>query len=471
MDEPLSRLVGWFRHSTPYIHAHRGCTFVVSFGGEALTDDSDAAAGLVHDLALLSGLGVRLVVVPGARPQVEQRLTAQGVRLEDSAGRRVTDAAAMACVRDAVGSVRLELEALFSMGLANSPMAGLRLQVASGNFVTARPLGIRDGVDYQHTGEVRRIDAGAIRARLDDGALVVVSPLGVSPTGEPFNLYAEDVAVAVAQALQADKLIVLHEGDELRDRHHHRLGELTLEQALECLSPNSAPSADRGQTPSPDRGQTPSPDRGQTPTPLAPQLQRAVEACRGGVPRVHLLPRRLDGALLGELFTRDGVGTLVTPRPFEQLRTARVDDIGGILALTGPLERDGTLVTRTRERLETEIGDYTVMEREGTVVACAALHPLPDSDLAELACLVVHPDYQNGHRGTRLLASLEQKSRAAGCDRLCVLTTRTAHWFQEHGFKPAKVDQLPVTRQAFYNLARNSRVLVKDLPPSARRKG
>jgi len=455
MDESLSRLVDWFRHSTPYIHAHRGRTFVVSFGGEALTDDSDAAAGLIHDLALLSGLGVRLVVVPGARPQVEQRLTAQGARLEDSAGRRVTDAAAMACVRDAVGSVRLELEALFSMGLANSPMAGLRLQVASGNFVTARPLGIRDGVDYQHTGEVRRIDAGAIRARLDDGALVVVSPLGVSPTGEPFNLYAEDVAVAVAQALQADKLIVLHEGDELRDRHHHRLGELTLEQALECLSPNSAPSADRGQTQSP----------------LAPQLQRAVEACRGGVPRVHLLPRRVDGALLGELFTRDGVGTLITPRPFEQLRTARVDDIGGILALTAPLERDGTLVARTRERLETEIGDYTVMEREGTVVACAALHPLPDSDLAELACLVVHPDYQNGHRGTRLLASLEQKARAAGCDRLCVLTTRTAHWFQEHGFQPAKVDQLPVARQAFYNLARGSRVLVKDLPGSVRGQG
>jgi len=455
MDESLSRLVDWFRHSTPYIHAHRGRTFVVSFGGEALTDDSDAAAGLIHDLALLSGLGVRLVVVPGARPQVEQRLTAQGVRLEDSAGRRVTDAAAMACVRDAVGSVRLELEALFSMGLANSPMAGLRLQVASGNFVTARPLGIRDGVDYQHTGEVRRIDADAIRARLDDGALVVVSPLGVSPTGEPFNLYAEDVAVAVAQALQADKLIVLHEGDELRDRHHHRLGELTLEQALECLSPNSAPSADRGQTQSP----------------LAPQLQRAVEACRGGVPRVHLLPRRVDGALLGELFTRDGVGTLITPRPFEQLRTARVDDIGGILALTAPLERDGTLVARTRERLETEIGDYTVMEREGTVVACAALHPLPDSDLAELACLVVHPDYQNGHRGTRLLASLEQKARAAGCDRLCVLTTRTAHWFQEHGFQPAKVDQLPVARQAFYNLARGSRVLVKDLPGSVRGQG
>lgn len=462
MDESLSRLVDWFRHSTPYIHAHRGRTFVVSFGGEALTDDSDAAAGLIHDLALLSGLGVRLVVVPGARPQVEQRLTARGVRLEDSAGRRVTDAAAMACVRDAVGSVRLELEALFSMGLANSPMAGLRLQVASGNFVTARPLGIRDGVDYQHTGEVRRIDADAIRARLDDGALVVVSPLGVSPTGEPFNLYAEDVAVAVAQALQADKLIVLHEGDELRDRHHHRLGELTLEQALECLSPNSALDADRGQTPTPDRGQTQSP--------LAPQLQRAVEACRGGVPRVHLLPRRVDGALLGELFTRDGVGTLVTPRPFEQLRTARVDDIGGILALTAPLERDGTLVARTRERLETEIGDYTVMEREGTVVACAALHPLPDSDLAELACLVVHPDYQNGHRGTRLLASLEQKARAAGCERLCVLTTRTAHWFQEHGFQPAKVDQLPVARQAFYNLARGSRVLVKDLPGSVRGK-
>ena len=439
MSDSLGHLVDWFRHSSPFIHAHRGRTFVVSVGGEALTEGT--AAGLVHDLALLSGLGIRLVVVPGARPQIEERLNHQNATIRYVNGLRVTDAEALACVRDAVGSVRLELEALFSMGLANSPMAGLRLQVASGNFVTARPLGVRDGVDYLQTGEVRRIDTTAIRQRLDDGAVVLLSPLGVSPTGEQFNLYAEDVAVAAARGLQADKLLFLHEGEGLVDADRTPIGELTVEQARDWLE-----------------------GRASMDSPVIAQLARAVAACRGGVPRVHLLPRALDGAILGELFSRDGVGTLVTPRAFERLRTAGVEDINGILALIAPLEADGTLVRRTRERLETEIGEFTVMEREGTVVACAALHPIPDTDAAEIACLVVHPDYRGGQRGRQLLRRLEEDARAAGRKRLFVLTTRTAHWFQEQGFAPAQVDALPASRQAFYNLGRGSRVLTKLMP-------
>lgn len=439
MNDSLGHLVDWFRHSSPFIHAHRGRTFVVSVGGEALTEGS--AAGLVHDLALLSGLGIRVVLVPGARPQIEARLDQQGATIRYVNGLRVTDADALACVRDAVGSVRLELEALFSMGLANSPMAGLRLQVASGNFVTARPLGVRDGVDYLQTGEVRRIDTTAIRQRLDDGAVVLLSPLGVSPTGEQFNLYAEDVAVAAARGLQADKLLFLHEGAGLMDADGEAIGELTVEQARDWLEQGKSAES-----------------------PVIAQLARAVAACRGGVPRVHLLPRARDGAMLGELFSRDGVGTLVTPRAFERLRTAGVEDINGILALIAPLEADGTLVRRTRERLETEIGDFTVMEREGTVVACAALHRIPDTDAAEIACLVVHPDYRGGQRGRQLLRRLEQDARAAGRERLFVLTTRTAHWFREQGFAPAQVDALPASRQAFYNLGRGSRVLTKPIP-------
>ena len=441
MEASYTRLVQWFRESSPFIHAHRGRTFVVHVGGEMLTEPN--AAALVHDLALLSGLGIRIVLVPGARPQIEQRLTARGAAIEYVNGLRVTDTEALACVRDAVGSVRLELEALFSMGLANSPMAGLRLQVASGNFVTARPLGVRDGVDYQHTGEVRRVDAAAIAARLDDGAMVLVSPLGVSPTGEQFNLYAEDVAVAVAGVLQADKLLFLHEGEGLVDDQGEALRELTLEQGEALLAHEPAPT--------------------NTARPVTAQLARALEACRRGVPRVHLLPRAHDGVLLAELFTRDGVGTLITPRAFEQLRGARGDDVSGILALTAPLEADGTLITRTRERLETEIEDFTVMEREGTVVACAALHPLPECDVAELACLVVHPDYRDGKRGWRLLERLERQARAAGCKRLVVLTTRASHWFQEQGFVAAGIDDLPARRQALYNLARGSKVLMKTL--------
>lgn len=425
--EELARLVRWFRHSSPFIHAHRGRTFVVHFGGEALLDSG--SRGLVHDLALLSGLGVRLVLVPGARPQIEQRLTANGAAIEYVNGLRITDIHALTCVCDAVGSVRLELEALLSMSLANSPMAGLRLQVASGNFVTARPVGVRDGVDHLHTGEVRRIDAAAIRGRLDDGAVVVVSPVGVSPTGEQFNLYAEDVAVAVARALQADKLLFLHEGPAFEH------SELTVEQAAQIPDTHSQKA----------------------------HIQKAVQACRGGVARVHLLSRAEDGALLGELFTRDGVGTLVTPQPFEQLRAARAEDISGILALIEPLEADGTLIQRTRDRIESELDEFMVMEREGTVVACAALQPVADSTLAEVACLTVHPDYQGGTRGQQLLAQLEQNAREQGYKALFVLTTRAVHWFQEQGFEPGEIRQLPERRQSTYQPSRGSKVLIKTL--------
>lgn len=436
--EDLERLVRWFRHSSPFIHAHRGRTFVVHFGGEALLDPD--SSGLIHDLALLSGLGVRLVIVPGARPQIEQRLAARGAEIEYVNGLRITDTHALSCVCDAVGSVRLELEALFSMSLVNSPMAGLRLQAASGNFVTARPLGVCDGIDYQHTGEVRRIDAAAIRARLDDGAVVLVSPVGVSPTGEQFNLYAEDVAVSVARALQADKLLFLHEGSNVGVSDEPISHELTVEQALRILD-----------THIPHTPQT------------LPQLRRAVEACRGGVARVHLVPRSKDGALLGELFTRDGVGTLVTPQAFEQLRAAKVDDISGILALIEPLEEDGTLIRRTRDRIESELDQFMVMEREGTVVACAALQPVAESDLAEVACLTVHPDYQRGARGRQLLEKLEEQARQQGCRTLFVLTTRTEHWFREQGFEPGDLSALPTSRQAAYQPSRASKLLIKPL--------
>lgn len=441
-EDDLARLVRWFRQSSPYINAHRGRTFVVAFGGEALEDGGLPA--LVHDLALLNSLGIRLVLVPGARPQIERRLRERGAELRYVNGLRVTDDEALACVKEAVGTVRVELEALLSMGLANSPMAGQRLRVVSGNVVTARPLGVRDGVDYRHTGEVRRIDTEALCERLDDGAVVLISPLGYSPTGEIFNLHAEEVAIAVARNLRADKLLILQEGELPRDAGGRLIREMTTEEATRELAP--------------------SPHLGDDARRL---LRGAVEACQGGVRRVHLLDRRVDGALLMELFTRDGVGTLVTARAFESMRQANVNDVGGILELIEPLERDGTLVRRSRERLETEIVHFTVMAREGTVVACAALYPMADAPMAEIACVAVHPDYQGGGRGDLLLRELERQARGRGLNALFVLTTRTAHWFQERGFEPVAPSALPASRQELYNYRRNSRVFLRVVAPEA----
>ncbi|HEC16778.1 MAG TPA: amino-acid N-acetyltransferase [Sedimenticola sp.] len=430
--------VEWFRSSSPYIHAHRGSTFVILFGGEAVADD--AFPNLIHDIALLQGLGIRLVLVHGARPQIEQRLGRQGAGMQYIGGLRVTDDAALACVKEAAGAVRVEIEALLSMGLANSPMAGVRIRVASGNFVTARPIGVRDGVDYGHTGEVRRIDAEAIRRQLEAGAIALIPPLGYSPTGEVFNLGAADLAAATATALGADKLIALVEGRGLVDTRNRLVTNITAREAEAILG-----------------------RRKRLPEDVAQYLRAAVRACRRGVKRIHLLGRQMDGALLRELFTRDGAGTLISAEPYEDTRTARIEDVGGILELLAPLEATGKLVRRSRDLLETEIEHFTVVERDGMVIACAALYPYEREAMAELACLVVHPDYQHNKRGEALLQHLEAKARARGIGALFVLTTQAAHWFRERGFEPSLLQKLPMKKRQLYNYRRNAKVFIKTV--------
>ena len=430
--------VNWFRATSPYNHAHRGKTFVVAFGGGAVA--ADDFAHLIHDIALLHGLGVRLVLVHGARPQIEERLALRGAAIHYINGLRVTDDAALACVKDAAGAVRVEIEALLSMGLANSPMAGARIRVASGNFVTARPLGVRNGVDYCHTGVVRRVDADAIRQRLDNQAIALVPPLGYSPTGEVFNLSAADVAGAVAGALGADKLILLDEGRPLVSSKGGTVDALTPHEADALVARRKRLPAETGLL-----------------------LRTAAEACRRGVKRAHVVSRQRDGALLEELFTRDGVGTLITSEPYEQLRTALIDDVAGILELLAPLEEAGVLVRRSRELLETEIHHFSVLDRDGMVVGCAGLYPFDKDGMGELACLVVHPDYRGAGRGDELLAAVEQQAREAGLTKIFALTTQTAHWFRERGFEPMAVQGLPMAKRRLYNYRRNSKVLAKVL--------
>ncbi|MGC1954431.1 MAG: amino-acid N-acetyltransferase [Gammaproteobacteria bacterium] len=434
-----ARYVGWFRDAAPYINAHRDQIFVIQFGGEAAGD-----VNLIHDLALLNSLGIRLVLVHGARPQIERRLIERGLSVDYAAGLRVTDATALQVVKEAVGALRVEIEALLSMGLANSPMAGARIRVASGNFVTARPIGVRDGVDFGYTGEVRRVDQSSIRNRLDQGAIVVVSPLGYSPTGEIFNLHAEEVATAIAIEIRAAKLLLLGEGPIPVDDLGRSIRQLTLSDAKQLF--NTYCHAQR-----------------QTDETSLRQLKFAIHACRHSVRRAHLLDRRVDGALLLELFTRDGIGVMLSGEPFEQTRRATIDDAGGILALIQPMEEEGLLVRRSREKLETEIHRFLVMERDSAIIACAAVYPFPADSVVELACLAVHPSYRNGQRGDALLAAAELDARALGATWLFVLTTRAAHWFLERGFKPAAIQDLPVARQAIYNYQRNSKVLIKRL--------
>jgi len=430
--------VHWFRNSSPYINAHRGRTFVVMLSGELL--DGPRLPTLVHDLALLNSLGIKLVLVHGARPQISARLAESGIESTFEQHMRITDSAALNGVMAAVGALRLKLEGLFSMGLANSPMYNAGIRLISGNFVIAKPVGVRNGFDYQHTGEVRRIEVDAIRQQLSNGNVVLLSPLGCSPTGELFNVNAEEVASTAAIALGADKLILMGNDLRLADSNGDMVRELSPQQAGKLLAD--------------DQLQDNGVDR---------QLTAACHAASNGVGRAHLIDANDDGALLKELFTRDGCGTLVTRETYETLRGARIDDVGGILELIEPLEADGTLVRRSRELLENEIQRFAIIERDGMVIACAALYPFPDDKTGELACVAVHPGYRKGERGAQLLAYVERRAKEQGLTRPFVLTTPTAHWFQQQGFEAAGVEALPGARKSLYNWQRNSKVFVKGL--------
>lgn len=433
-----SPFVDFFRASAPYIHAHRSRTFVVMFGGEAVIDHDFPK--LVHDLALMHALGVRLVLVHGSKPQIERRMKDRKIPLRFHHGVRITDRPTMSCVEDAVGSIRGRVEGLLSMGLPSSPMEHARLRVASGNFVFARPWGVRDGVDFQYTGGVRRIDIEAIKQRLDSGAIVLLSPLGYSPTGEAFNLSSHEVAAAAAAALGADKLISIVEGKGVVDRRNRLIHQ---------LNPDDAEALARD-------GKHLHPD-------TAKHLFAGARACREGVRRVHLVERRLDGAVLQELFTREGRGTLVTAEQYEGLRAARLDDIPGVLELLRPLEDAGVLVRRSRETLEHEIDRFIVVERDGMVIGCAALEVFAEASVGELYCLAVHDKYRESGRGEAIVEFIVERAQALGLAHVFVLTTQSAHFFRERGFVPVSVRKLPAERRARYDHKRRSKVLFRTL--------
>ncbi len=436
MENPV-QFVAWLRSVAPYIHAFRGKTFVVAFPGELVM--AGALPVLAHDLSLLHALGIKVVLVHGSRPQVQEQLALRNVETRFHNSLRITDAAALECAKEASGELRLDIEAAFSQGLPNTPMANSSIRVISGNFVIARPVGIIDGVDHGMTGVTRKIAHETIHPILNAGGIVLLSPLGFSPTGEVFNLAMEDVAVAAANALRADKLIFITETPTMTDAGGAEIREVSAHQAQAVLE-SGCLRAD-----------------------AAYYFEHATKACLAGVPRAHIVPFSTDGSVLLEVFTHDGVGTMISAQSLESLREATIEDVGGILQLIEPLEADGTLVKRGRELIEREIDYFSVIEHDGVIFGCAALYPFPAEKMAEAACLTVSPDAQAQGDGERLLKHLENRARAAGFRKLFVLTTRTAHWFLKRGFVQSSVDALPKDRQNMYNWQRKSLVLIKNL--------
>ena len=430
--------VTWFRSVAPYINAFRGKTFVIAFGGEVVADGKFVE--LTHDFNLLAALGIRLVLVHGARPQIERHLAKNNLGDTYHQGVRMTDADSMQCVKEAVGRVRVEIEALLSMGLANSPMANADIRVAGGNFITAQPIGIINGVDLMHTGSVRKVDIAALNDRMDFGEVVLLSPLGYSPTGEVFNVTLEDIATATAIALDADKLVFLMDTDGVQDKKGKLLKELTIAGAQAVLS-----------------------GKRKLPDDVGMYLPCAIRACEAGVARTHLISRHTDGAVLQELFSDEGIGTMVVESTLNTLRAATIEDVGGILHLLRPLEAEGILVRRNRELLEQEIDRFVVLEHDHRIVGCAALYPFPDEAAAELACLAVEAQSRDRGYGEVILKYMIGIAQMQELKKLFVLTTRTAHWFIERGFNEADVSALPAQKKSLYNWQRKSKVFVRKI--------
>ncbi|PVZ67734.1 amino-acid N-acetyltransferase [Pelagibaculum spongiae] len=420
-----------FRDALPYIGQHRGRTVVINLPGDAFKDRH--LHNLAQDISLLHNLGLRIVICFGMSPQLPEIIAESGGQLEYHQGYPLADEAALRHAISLNGYFRSRLEAMLTRkGMASE------LSVSSGNFVTAMPVGVRNGQDHCFGGEVRKVRVEPIQQLLDNQHLVLLPSIAASPTGELFLLDSHQLACKTAVALKADKLIQLSTQDLVKDQQGKPISWMDLQMAEQFCQQLTDQD------------------------PLLYQMKYALDACSNGVSRSHLLNFNHDGVLLQELYTRDGAGCMIYGDRYEQLRQATIEDVGGLLDLIAPLEQEGILVRRSREVMETEVDRFQVIDRDGLLIGCAALHPLSDG-FGELACLAVHNDYRGGHRGEQLLMRIEQKAHSLGINQLIVLTTRTTHWFVEQGFVERPVSDLPGDRQQLYNLQRKSKILIKTL--------
>ncbi|WP_111980339.1 amino-acid N-acetyltransferase [Algibacillus agarilyticus] len=445
MNERSNELVEGFRQSAPYVNAHRGKTFVIMLAGEAVQQAS--FRDIINDIALLNSLGIKIVLVYGARPQINHQLDKIGHQVEYYQNVRVTDDESFSVIKQVAGSLQLDITARLSMSLSNTPMHNAQINVVSGNFIIAQPLGVVDGVDYCHSGRIRRIDVNGIERQLNHNGIVLIGPVAVSITGESFNLTTEEIASQVAIKLKADKLIGFTTTDGILGVDGEVIPELLPSQAEKFLSTITEDTPNENFA-------------------LRTFLRAGIASCKAGVSRCHLVSSTINGSLLQELFSRDGIGTQIAMEPSEQLRFANINDIGGILNLIRPLEQQGVLVRRSREQLEMEVNQFVVIERDGLVIGCAAFYPFEDENVAEFACLAVHPEYRDADRGSLLLKYIISTARKLKYKTLFALTTTSIHWFLEHGFEFRDVSDLPEKKQQLYNYQRKSKVLAIDLNAS-----
>ena len=414
-----------------YIPRFRERTFVLSLDGAIVTDEN--FANLLLDVAVLRSLNIRVVLVHGASAQIQALGDEQGIVPSNLDGAGVTDAATLRLALTAAN--RLTHEILEGLSASD-------LRAVATNALIAHPLGILGGVDHLFTGKIERVDVEFLQHLLNQGIIPVVSPLGFDGDGRTYRVNSDTVALAVAEALKAIKLVFITTQDGLfcRGQLIRQLIVGDLEALLDKSRADFLPEQ-------------------------FSKAQCAVAACRAGVQRVHVINGRVDEGLLAEVFSNEGVGTLIYANEYQQIRRAMKKDVRAILALTKPSMDSEELVKRTRASIEKQLGDYYLFEIDRNPVACIALHPYPEAGKAEVACLYVSPSHENQGIGRKLIPIIESKARESGWTELLALSTQAFTYFQSTGgFVEGSPNDLPAARRDKYDQSgRKSKVLVKKL--------
>ena len=414
-----------------YIPQFREKTFILAIDGAIVTDENFAT--LLLDVAVLRSLNIRVVLVHGASAQIKLLGEEQKVKPSDVDGAGITDADTLKLALTAAN--RLTHEILEGLS-AND------LRAASTNVIIAHPMGIIQGVDHQFTGKVERVDTELLHSLLAQGVVPVIPPLGFDGDGKTYRVNSDGVAVAVAEALKAIKLIFITAKDGLiyNGQLIRQMLVAELEKLLQTNSPGFAPE-------------------------LLSKAQHAAAACKAGIPRVHVINGTVDEGLLAEVFSNDGIGTLIYANEYQQIRPAKKKDIRAIQLLTKTGVESDELVKRTRTVIEKSLADYFIFEIDKNPVACVALHVYPEQKKGELACLYVSASHENQGIGRKLIQFVENKAKELNLGELLTLSTQAFTYFQSKGgFAEGTPDDLPPARREKYDQSgRNSKVLVKKL--------
>ena len=430
-----------FRLSAKYINLFNQNIFVIALSGYVFNEDQFEK--IAQDINILHSLKIKVILVYGARPQVESILVKNKIPVRLVKNMRVTSSAALKHVIEVNGAIRNKIEATLST--IKSVSEGMRL--SSGNFLTAMPVGIIDGIDMESTGKIRGVDVEAIKNKLNHHEIVIVSPIGYSPLGKIFNLSYEQTAAYVAAAVNADKLIYYVDANGILNERGELIPELTSEKAHKLISHIE-------EKPSPESAQNLSYDDFNI-------LKSSVFAIKNKIKKVHLINRHIDGSLIEELFTEKGSGTILTEFALENFRKSTEGDLKDIYRILFPLEKRKILIERDLTQIKGMINQFYVLEHDKKFVGCVSLNSFKES--LELASFSIEPKYQRLGFGKKLLKFCELEAKKLKYDEIFILTTQSEHWFAENGFKEKSKELMPTFKKKNYQSERNSKYLTKKL--------